>query len=100
MRVDMRGATLLRGRFKTTSKDDVVFRLYNTLNTTASAVLVDGYLRKFVGFAGTKSGFKDSRLRLGGGIRFRAGTGQYVRSRDRALGPPNGTMHPCRQRWC
>jgi hypothetical protein len=79
LRVDMRGATLLRGRIKTTTKDDVVFRLYNTVNTTASALLVDGYLRKFVALAGTMSGYKDSRLRLGAGIRFRAGTGQYVR---------------------
>ena len=79
LRYDMRGATLLRGRFKASSKDDVVFRVYNTLNTTVSALLLDGYLRKFVGFAGEKSGFKDSRARLGGGIRFRAGTGQHVR---------------------
>lgn len=80
LRHDMRGAFLLRGRTKLTSKDDVVFRLYTTVNTTASAVLFDGYLRKFVAMAGSKSAFRDSRLRVGAGARFRAGTGQYVRA--------------------
>lgn len=79
LRHDMRGATLLRGRMKITTKSDEVFRLYTTVNTTASAAMFDGYLRKFLPLGGSRTAYQDSRLRAGAGIRFRAGTGQYVR---------------------
>lgn len=54
LRHDMRGQghTLLRGRAKFSNDEDVTFRLYTTVNITSSAVLLDGYLRKFFGIAG------------------------------------------------
>ena len=80
LRHDMRGATLLRGRLKMASAQEWVGRLYTTVNTTANAVLFDGYLRKYQGVMGQKQGFEDNRLRLGAGARFRGGNGQQVRA--------------------
>ena len=82
LRHDMRGPghTFLRGRAKFTSENDVVFRMYTTVNTSASTVLFDGYLHKMFGVTGDKHGFEDSRLRIGGGFRVRAGTDLNVRN--------------------
>lgn len=75
------GATHLRGRFKVTSPEDVVSRAYLNVNTTRSAVSVDGYVRKFTSIHGTRSRLGDERLRVGAGVSCLFGTNQQVPAR-------------------
>eukprot|EP01025_Chloroclados_australasicus_P057207 TRINITY_DN71203_c0_g1_i1.p1 TRINITY_DN71203_c0_g1~~TRINITY_DN71203_c0_g1_i1.p1 ORF type:complete len:241 (-),score=12.63 TRINITY_DN71203_c0_g1_i1:112-726(-) len=65
-----RNKTVLRGRLKLTSVDDVVFRNYTSLDIHRSEVAFDGYLRGFMATGGTVTPSADTRLRVGVGARY------------------------------
>jgi hypothetical protein len=72
------GAPCLRGRLKISTSAEQVSRTYVNLNTKASKVDIDGYLRQFWSCLGRKNGPVDDRLRLGFGGHYIFGSGLKV----------------------
>ena len=68
----------MRARAKQMTANDINFRVYSKLNTKLGTLAFDGYGRKFWGFNGEKSYNSDTRIRIGPGFRFTAGTNRPV----------------------